>query len=1317
MELNTDLTISTSTTDYRGDIMISTQDLSIAANREVVQFKTDLTISAYSDGTLKSEMKTDLCFSNNTMLFSIIDYAEVRKSILYFSKFFNTNFEEAYLWDILAQGTSEQINKSHLADVYTAINNVAARLNNFLEGTDADDIINTWKELQDFLKGISGVQDLYTLIKSMVTLDNLLPILKDHFIRKDQDDTTAYNITFANTADEGGNGITLGDKFVPDSYGGRLNAYYDSNHTLQTKLEIDYLKVRKKATFTELTIEELKSVGGSIILSPAAMKCSLVETTTILQEDIDKITQSNMYYDSETQTYKPYCAVGDIVFRCYFTDEDEDGTKIYNQFVAGDQARCQTFNVSEIKDYTGTADTTGSRYYWRLVVNVGENYIDLSQNDKDDLSDVPVVGDNIVQFGHRHDPTRQAAQVLSAYGTTAPSHIMYQGVGSTMQFPSTVEGEPVVTSGPYSLYGKDVYGLYYNVDSSTPQNSKMMQYTYGDWYVGTRDQDYQHPDTTFLKFDTEKKQLTLRGIMIQSQYGDTQPIEFYRGVYTLDNPNCDEIEYYYMDSVTYTDENGLTSTYIHSGRNTTKGTRPTDTSVWTPKAVGTIGTPGEPAYAAYIDNPNDSIMVGSDSILSSGTTVTTYTGVSIPYGTESLNLTAADCAIPEELQKFVKLNSKTYVEADKEYRFAFAITGDGTTKLETNYKIVLTVTGTTPDGAKEISRSAVYTLIFINKGIDGETIQIVPSTTEIKYYTNATNPYFNPSSLTCKVMRKIGTQSYSECTLPNVSLQYTIDGDTKNVYSYTGQTLIPSSSDSDSTHFTDRVDFILYYDSIIIGSQPVTILSDGKNGDKGDKGDKGDPGSDGQGIEDTLIAYAISQSGSIVPSPESEWLDTIPELTQGYYLWTRTTIVYTDTSKANKVSYTIAYIGKDGVGKQGKAGCIYRVTRWETGKEYRNDQADDSAADDGLRYIDVVTDTDMAIIGTDTFNMYICQTKHTSATDNSDEPGVGANWENFWTKQSSYAPMATPFLLAKQISAHYIDADSLTVKYFKTATISPAGKTILINNGDSGYIQVYNGLKESVRISGETIDEISNLVTTTQRLSGSVSKTITADSSTVPVATRSFTIATSSSFTWEGVAIAIKDSEFTITLPVLNSSKQSIPDWDAVTTKITLQQKASTSTTWSDTKTWTTVTGVTNTMRGSSSYKVPVKISSSSYIPVVSPRSTVSFRFLLEITIARSSSCTISSAKTCTITYLLNSATISQAQFMNIGNNGFNVIFGVNDYASITGDSGIQLKSGSVGITIKDSEMKLTLNNTDYSVSPTTITDDDGNTITVLKLA
>ena len=598
MELNTDLTISIENTNYRGDITISSRDLGVEINRDVVMFKTDLTLTAYSDDNPVSEIKTEMSFTNNTMTFSVIDYAEVRKSILYFSKFFNSQFEEAYLWRMLATGTTEQINKSHLADVYTAINNLATKINNFLEGTDSDGIINTWKELQDFLKGISGTQDLYTLLKSLVSYDNIMPLLKDRFIRKDQDDTTPYNITFANPTQ--GCGIVLGDKFSSGATGtgGKIHGYYDTNNTFQTYGELDYLYVRKKATFTQLTIEELKSVGGQIILSPASMKCSEVEIITLTQEDIDNITQSNKYLDSDG-TYKTYCSVGDTVFRCYFKKDDGEGTELSNQFVAGDQAKCQTFNTKAINNYAGNPSSAGNRYYWRLVVNTGDDFIDLSQSDCDENSDVPVAEDAIVQLGNRHDATRQSAQILSAYGNDSPSHKMYQGIGTTMYFPSTVEGESYKTSGPYDLYGKDVYGLYYNVDSGTPQNSKMSQYTYGDWYVGTRNQDYRDSDTTFLKFDTDKKQLTLRGVLIQSQYenAEAKPIEFFRGTYT------DLVPYYYMDSVVYTDADGTTSTYVHEGKTKTTGINPTNSSVWTAKAKGVKGKDGESAvlkpYLSY----------------------------------------------------------------------------------------------------------------------------------------------------------------------------------------------------------------------------------------------------------------------------------------------------------------------------------------------------------------------------------------------------------------------------------------------------------------------------------------------------------------------------------------------------------------------------------------------------------------------------------------------------------------------------------------------------------------------------------------------
>ena len=158
-------------------------------------------------------------------------------------------------------------------------------------------------------------------------------------------------------------------------------------------LEIDRMLVRKVATFIQLLIQELKHVGGQIVLSPASMQCSKVE---------------------DMGTY----------YRCYF--ENTDGDKTINQeFAVNDQARCQTFNIKE-----GVHENVTNTYYWRLVVGVGDNYIDLSKSDCDAESTVPQAGDDIVQLGNRTDATRQGAIVLSAYGADSPSIKLYKGINS-----------------------------------------------------------------------------------------------------------------------------------------------------------------------------------------------------------------------------------------------------------------------------------------------------------------------------------------------------------------------------------------------------------------------------------------------------------------------------------------------------------------------------------------------------------------------------------------------------------------------------------------------------------------------------------------------------------------------------------------------------------------------------------------------------------------------------------------------------------------------------------------------------------------------
>ena len=145
--------------------------------------------------------------------------------------------------------------------------------------------------------------------------------------------------------------------------------------------QIDYLTVTREMLISVLTVAEVKSVDGGILISSANMVCSSVEDIT-------------------------------TGYKCYF---DNDEGNIPNRFLVGDQAMCRRFNGANVK------------YYWRLVTEVGTDYILLSKTDKDG-SGIPEAKDNIVQFGNRTDTQRQFAIYSVAYGDAGTFY--YYGVNS-----------------------------------------------------------------------------------------------------------------------------------------------------------------------------------------------------------------------------------------------------------------------------------------------------------------------------------------------------------------------------------------------------------------------------------------------------------------------------------------------------------------------------------------------------------------------------------------------------------------------------------------------------------------------------------------------------------------------------------------------------------------------------------------------------------------------------------------------------------------------------------------------------------------------
>lgn len=94
-----------------------------------------------------------------------------------------SSFDENAMWAALATSNSEkQIDKSHITTALTgyateswvsqnyatasALASVSNKLNDFLEGSDTDEIINKWKELEAFLSGMAETDNLAEMLET-----------------------------------------------------------------------------------------------------------------------------------------------------------------------------------------------------------------------------------------------------------------------------------------------------------------------------------------------------------------------------------------------------------------------------------------------------------------------------------------------------------------------------------------------------------------------------------------------------------------------------------------------------------------------------------------------------------------------------------------------------------------------------------------------------------------------------------------------------------------------------------------------------------------------------------------------------------------------------------------------------------------------------------------------------------------------------------------------------------------------------------------------------------------------------------------------
>lgn len=79
-------------------------------------------------------------------------------------------------------------------------------------------------------------------------------------------------------------------------------------------------------------------------------------------------------------------------------------------------------------------------------------------------------------------------------------------------------------------------------------------------------------------------------------------------------------------------------------------------------------------------------------------------------------------------------------------------------------------------------------------------------------------------------------------------------------------------------------------------------------GDKGETGATGPAGRDGKGVKSYKITYQAGTSGTTPPT--GTWSSTIPTVPKGQYLWSKTTLTYTDNTTSD--TYSVAYFPVNG---------------------------------------------------------------------------------------------------------------------------------------------------------------------------------------------------------------------------------------------------------------------------------------------------------------------------------------------------------------------------------------------------------------------
>lgn len=318
-------------------------------------------------------------------------------------------------------------------NVWSALRSLREFLSTSREGSTSG-LIGFVNGLWVKTKGLFGIDKDGNMRGLSLLVNRIWGISKDGLCK-------VASLTVNNKYGIGSNGNTTVGDISANSLGLPKGHGIDENgdailHNVNTNNIVTKTLTAQDAHFFNLIIDEVKSVGGQMIVSPANAQIGRVffydKDGNIVDED-----------DTETPITSYYL---------WIKKEDDKGNAITMQFESGDLILHMEFNVAQAQ----------TRNYWmRVEAALDNNYtmdfdgetrrpayllqITPTADQVKEGSARPRKGDHIAVFGNRSNAARQNAIVISAYnipfidpepyngdnnGIQAPLFVEYTGVGS-----------------------------------------------------------------------------------------------------------------------------------------------------------------------------------------------------------------------------------------------------------------------------------------------------------------------------------------------------------------------------------------------------------------------------------------------------------------------------------------------------------------------------------------------------------------------------------------------------------------------------------------------------------------------------------------------------------------------------------------------------------------------------------------------------------------------------------------------------------------------------------------------------------------------